>query len=238
MAEKKANVHSGHRKRVREKFLKDGIDSFEEHQVLEFLLFYAIPYKDTNELAHRLLDRYRSLAGVCEAPIDELMREFGLTETAAVLLKFVPDLSRRYIDSRFSVGTEIELETMGDVMKPKFIGRTEEVVVLALGNARGKLIFLDVVAKGSLNSTDVPIRRIVDIAIRHNAKSAFIAHNHPGGSLLPSGDDLEATRLIANTLASVGVKLIDHFIFADEHYVSLARHDVCSDVLYNYYDVV
>ena len=136
------------------------------------------------------------------------------------------------------MGTEIELETMGDVMKPKFIGRTEEVVVLALGNARGKLIFLDVVAKGSLNSTDVPIRRIVDIAIRHNAKSAFIAHNHPGGSLLPSGDDLEATRLIANTLASVGVKLIDHFIFADEHYVSLARHDVCSDVLYNYYDVV
>ena len=85
MAEKKANVHSGHRKRVRDKFLKDGIDSFEEHQVLEFLLFYAIPYKDTNELAHRLLDRYRSLAGVCEAPIDELMREFGLTETAAVL---------------------------------------------------------------------------------------------------------------------------------------------------------
>ncbi len=238
MAEKKANVHSGHRKRVREKFLRDGIDSFEEHQVLEFLLFYAIPYKDTNELAHRLLDRYRSLAGVCEAPIDELMREFGLTETAAVLLKLVPDLSRRYIDSRFSVGTEIELETMGDVMKPKFIGRIEEVVVLALGNARGKLIFLDVVAKGSLNSTDVPIRRIVDIAIRHNAKSAFIAHNHPGGSLLPSGDDLEATRLIANTLASVGVKLIDHFIFADEHYVSLARHDVCSDVLYNYYDVV
>ena len=238
MAEKKANVHSGHRKRVREKFLRDGIDSFEEHQVLEFLLFYAIPYKDTNELAHRLLDRYRSLAGVCEAPIDELMREFGLTETAAVLLKLVPDLSRRYMDSRFSVGTEIELETMGDVMKPKFIGRTEEVVVLALGNARGKLIFLDVVAKGSLNSTDVPIRRIVDIAIRHNAKSAFIAHNHPGGSLLPSGDDLEATRLIANTLASVGVKLIDHFIFADEHYVSLARHDVCSDVLYNYYDVV
>ena len=238
MAEKKANVHSGHRKRVREKFLRDGIDSFEEHQVLEFLLFYAIPYKDTNELAHRLLDRYRSLAGVCEAPIDELMREFGLTETAAVLLKLVPDLSRRYIDSRFSVGTEIELETMGDVMKPKFIGRTEEVVVLALGNARGKLIFLDVVAKGSLNSTDVPIRRIVDIAIRHNAKSAFIAHNHPGGSLLPSGDDLDATRLIANTLASVGVKLIDHFIFADEHYVSLARHDVCSDVLYNYYDVV
>ena len=238
MAEKKANVHSGHRKRVREKFLRDGIDSFEEHQVLEFLLFYAIPYKDTNELAHRLLDRYRSLAGVCEAPIDELMREFGLTETAAVLLKLVPDLSRRYMDSRFSVGTEIELETMGDVMKPKFIGRIEEVVVLALGNARGKLIFLDVVAKGSLNSTDVPIRRIVDIAIRHNAKSAFIAHNHPGGSLLPSGDDLEATRLIANTLASVGVKLIDHFIFADEHYVSLARHDVCSDVLYNYYDVV
>ena len=238
MAEKKANVHSGHRKRVREKFLRDGIDSFEEHQVLEFLLFYAIPYKDTNELAHRLLDRYRSLAGVCEAPIDELMREFGLTETAAVLLKLVPDLSRRYIDSRFSVGTEIELETMGDVMKPKFIGRIEEVVVLALGNARGKLIFLDVVAKGSLNSTDVPIRRIVDIAIRHNAKSAFIAHNHPGGSLLPSGDDLDATRLIANTLASVGVKLIDHFIFADEHYVSLARHDVCSDVLYNYYDVV
>lgn len=231
MAEKKENVHSGHRARVRQKFLRDGLESFDTHQVLEMYLFYAIPYKDTNELAHRLLNRYMSISGVCSAPVDELMRDFRLSENAAVLLKLLPELTRRYYaETRTKLGEDIDLDNIGNMMHPSFIGRTDEVVVLALGDTKGRLKFMDIVAKGSLNATDLPVRKVVDIAIRQNARTAFLGHNHPSGSALPSAADIKTTRVIARTLAGVGVQLMDHFIFTDTEYLSLAKSGLCKDV--------
>lgn len=236
MAEKKENLHSGHRARVRQKFLRDSFDSFDSHEVLEMYLFYAIPYKDTNDLAHRLLKRYFSLAGVCGAPVDELMRDFKLSENAAVLLKMLPELTRRYYrDTRDSVGTEINLETVGEIMHPLFLGRTNEVVGLALGDAKGYYQFLDVIVYGSITTSELPIRKVVDYALRHNARTAFVGHNHPSGSLLPSVPDLDATRHIAATLSSIGVKLMDHYIFTDKGYTSLAKSGLMKDVFHYHF---
>ena len=91
MARTTDNEHSGHRERMRKKFIENGFDVFETHEALEMFLYYAIPRKDTNPLAHRLLDRYITVGGVCDAPIDELMKEFGLSENAAALLKMLPE---------------------------------------------------------------------------------------------------------------------------------------------------
>ena len=226
MASSNSSVHDGHRKSVKKKFIENGLDVFSPHEALELYLFYAIPRKDTNPLAHKLLDRFVTIAGVCDAPIDELMNEFGLTENTAVLLKLLPQMSRLYNESKMSDDNIIELETIGDIIKNKFIGRTEEVVVLLLGDAKGKIIFLDVIAKGSINSSDMPIRKIVDLSIRHNAKLVFIAHNHPSGNALPSRSDLETTKMIYNTLKSVGVQLYDHFIITDDDYVSLRESNM------------
>ena len=114
-----------------------------------------------------------------------------------------------------------EPETVGELFQNKFIGRNAEVVAMMLGDAKGRIIFFDIIAQGSVNSTEMPIRKMVDLAIRHNAKTAYIAHNHPSGSLLPSKQDLDTTMTIYDTLYNVGVKLQDHFIVTETKYLSL-----------------
>ncbi|MEE0913856.1 MAG: JAB domain-containing protein [Ruminococcus sp.] len=221
MASSNGKEHTGHRQRLKKKFIENGFDVFEPHEALEMCLFYAIPRKDTNPLAHRLLDRYLTISGVCDAPIDELMNEFGLSESAAVYLKMLPEISRLYNESKMSHDYIIKDETIGDMFMKKFIGRTEEAVALMLGDAKYKMIYFDIIAKGSINSSNVPIRRIVDLALRHNAKSVYIAHNHPSGSAMPSSRDIDTTIALKDTLDTVGVKLNDHFIITTDDYVSI-----------------
>ncbi len=221
MASSDGNEHIGRRQRQKEKFLKNGFDVFEQHEVLEMLLYYAIPRRDTNPLAHRLLERYGTFGRVCDAPSDELERDFGLSKNAVVLLKMQPQLARVYTESKINDKNFIDPESIGEVFRSKFIGRNSEAVAMLLGDARGRVIFSDIIAYGSLNSTEMPIRKMVDLAIRHNAKTAYIAHNHPSGSLLPSKQDLDTTMIIYDTLCNVGVKLMDHFIVTDTKYLSL-----------------
>ena len=232
MASSNGHEHTGHRKRLKKKFIENGLDIFEPHEALEMYLFYAIPRKDTNPLAHRLLDRYLTIGGVCDAPIDELQREFGLSESAAVFLKMLPEMSRLYTESKLSDEYVIDYETLGDVFKTKFIGRTNEAVALMLGDAKGKMIYFDIISKGSINSSSMPIRRIVDLSLRHNAKTAFIAHNHPSGSALPSKADIDSTQMIFETLSTVSVELVDHFIVTDDDYVSLRQSGMAGSLFY------
>lgn len=221
MAAEKGSEHSGHRKRLKNKFITNGFDGFEAHEALEMCLFYAIPRKDTNPLAHRLLDRYMTIGGVCDAPFDELMRDFNLSESAAVYLKMIPEMARLYKESKLSEDNEIDFDTLGELLQSKFIGRTSEAVSLLLGDAKGRIIYHGIISKGSLNSSDMPIRKIVDLALRHNAKTAFLAHNHPSGTAIPSNSDLITTRTVRETLMSVGVNLVDHYIITDEEYLSI-----------------
>lgn len=224
--------HSGHRQRVRKKFIENGFDVFEPHEALEMFLFYAIPRKDTNPLAHRLLDRYLNIAGVCDAPIDELMNEFGLSESAAAYIKMLPEMSRLYNESKMSDDNIIDYENLGKLFQAKFIGRTSEAVALMLGDAKGKMIYFNIISKGSLNSSDMPIRKVVDLSLRHNAKTAFLAHNHPSGTALPSNGDLLTTQKLRETLLSVGVDLIDHFIITNDDYVSLRDSKLAGNIFF------
>ena len=100
MSDKKENVHAGHRQRMRKRFIEHGFEGYEPHEILEMVLYYAVPRKDTNLLAHQLLDRYDTFAKLCDTPIDLLMNDFGLSESAAVLIKMIPQLSSFYYESR------------------------------------------------------------------------------------------------------------------------------------------
>ncbi|MCD8027010.1 MAG: hypothetical protein LUF33_08865 [Clostridiales bacterium] len=232
MASNNGKEHTGHRQRLRKKFIDNGLDGFEPHEALELYLFYAIPRKDTNPLAHRLLDRYITLGGVCDAPIDELMKDFGLSETAAVYLKMLPEMSRLYTESKMNDDNIIDYENLGKLFQTKFIGRTNEAVALMLGDAKGKMIYFGIISKGSLNSSDMPVRKIVDLALRHNAKTAFLAHNHPSGTAIPSRSDIVTTGTVRETLLNVGVELIDHFIITDDDYVSLRESGFAGNIFY------
>lgn len=219
----KKNVHEGHRQRMKKYFVQNGFKGLEEHQILEMILFYAVPRRDTNLMAHRLLDRYGSIAKVCDAPIDTLKNDFGLSESTAVLLKMIPEMARVYSESKHTAEI-IDIDNAADILRSKFIGANVEKVALALGTANGRLIMCDIVCEGSINATEMPIRKIVDLALRHNAKYAYVAHNHPSELCLPSRPDLETTRMLSETLYSIGVVLADHIIFTDTDSFSIHSH--------------
>lgn len=224
------NVHSGHRSRVRKKFLDNGIDSFELHEVLEFLLFYAVPMKNTSILAHKLLDSFGSISAIFDAPYDALI-EAGLTESQAVMLKLMPDITRLYIEDKHNNKSKVvDVDNLPDVIIRKFIGRENENVLALLIDAKGKEVFCGIVSKGSLNDTTLPIRKIVDFSLRYNAKSVIVAHNHPSGVALPSRDDIDATVNLKNALDLIGVRLLDHYIVADNDCVSLAQSKILPTV--------
>ncbi len=211
---------------MRKKFLLNDFDGFEMHEALELLLYYAVPRKDTNPIAHRLLEQFGSLSAVFDAPID-ILTQSGLSENAAVLLKLIPGMSRLYTDDKYrNTHKIINVENLGDRMLEKFTGRDNETVILMLLDAKYKELFCGVVSKGSMSACQLYIRKIVQLAITNNAKYAALAHNHPSGVALPSEPDIYATIEINEALALVGVTLIDHFVVADRDFVSMMQSNL------------
>lgn len=218
------SIHEGHRQRLRQRFLSEGLDNFEQIQVLELLLFYCIPRKDTNEIAHALLERFGTVAQVMEAPVEELKKVPGVGETAAGFLALINAFGRYYQVNRTS-NVEIlsDIDKCGMYLVPKFTGRRNETVFLLCLDAKCKVLACREVGEGSVNSAAVPIRRIVEMALGANATSVVLAHNHPSGLAVPSGEDVQTTKRLAVALQAVEIELVDHIIVADEDYVSLAQ---------------
>lgn len=219
---KKKNVHEGHRERMRNKYVNKGIEVFEQHEILEMLLFYAIPKKNTNDIAHRLLEACGSLSAVFDAPIDILMQQ-GLSYNAAVLLHMIPDLSRAYQSDKFDNEEKIITdENIGKKMVHLFAGKNEECVYAFFLDAKGKEKYSGIISKGDASSAPLFSKDIVSIAARCKAVTVIIAHNHPSGVAFPSRADLEATADIADALDTIGIHLADHIIVADRDYISLS----------------
>lgn len=217
-------VHDGHRDRVRKRFLENDLNGFADHEALELLLHYAIPQRDVNPLAHELIGRFGSLSGVLSAPIELLLETPGVGERTAVLLRLAPliaqkarleDLERELaFNSREHVGSYL-LELFS-------LERSEAVYQLCL-DAKGKLLACKRLGEGSVSAVTVDIRKIVQNAILASASSVILAHNHPSGIALPSEDDKIVTDQVKAALASIGVRLDDHIIVADQDFVSLAQ---------------
>ena len=147
------NEHSGHRKRMRKKFIENGIDIFEPHEILEMLLFYAVPMRNTSILAHQLIDHFGSFSSVLDAPLDALI-SFGLTEAQAAYLKLMPETARLYLDDKHNNPNKIVTdENINEYMINKFIGRIDDNVVLLLLDAKNKELFCSVINKGSINAS-------------------------------------------------------------------------------------
>lgn len=215
--------HGGHRQRLKERFLLEGMDNFEPHVVLELLLFYVIPQKDTNVLAHKLIEHFGSLSAVFEAPFEELKNVKGISDSSALLLKMVPELSRRYLDDKYSDQYIIDsTKAAGELFVNRFIGINTETTMLMLVDAKGRMLFCGIVAEGSIHSVDVSVKKIIRVSSRYHATGAIIAHNHPSGIALPSSEDLDTTETIRAALEFLNIELLDHIIIADRDYVSMA----------------
>ena len=218
-----ANMHEGHREKMRQRFLAGGLESFADHEALELLLYYAIPRRDTNVTAHLLMERYGSLSAVLSAPAEDLQKVPGVGENAAVLLRLVPQISRK---ARLAdAGQEMVLNTSekaGNFLLERFAGEKNEVIYQLCLDRKGKLLACKRLTEGGVSTAEVNIRKVVENALLTSASAVILSHNHPSGVALPSKDDYCTTDQVKAALATIGVALTDHIIVADNDFVSMA----------------
>lgn len=216
-------VHDGHRHRLKNRFMEQGLDGFDDHLVLELLLYYTIPRQDTNPIAHRLLNHFGSLEAVFEASREELASVDGIGENAVTLLKLIPAVSRRYsIDKGKKEYILNSTEAAGSYLIPRFMYEHDEVVYVVCLDAKNKVICCKELFRGAPNMTQVNIRKIVELVIAKNATGIIIAHNHTSGIAIPSIEDEQTTKRINAALSNMGIRLVDHIIVAGGDFVSMA----------------
>ena len=216
--------HDGHRARMKEQFLKNGLDFFESHQVLEMLLFYGIPRRDTNPLAHRLLQTFGTLPQVLEASKADLLQVEGMTDNAATLLIFCGKLLNRYHKEK--TRNVVRFQTHNDIQEyvaSQFVNLNYEQVLLVCLNNRGNLLHSEVISHGTECAAEMNARRIAQTALQCHATAVVVAHNHPGGHSLPSEDDVLTTRSLFLALRTLDISLLDHMIVTQQDCLSM-RH--------------
>lgn len=220
--EKIKNIHAGHRLHLKDRFLKEGLDHFQDHNILEFVLFYAIPRRDTNVIAHHLLNRFGSLSAVFDASVEDLTSIDGIGEHAAILIKSYPAVSKCYYRSRFTPGVKLKnYYDMGQELVLHFSGReNEELLALFYDNSL-TACGSETIVTGNLNSLAFSFRRLADAAVYHRAAYLVLAHNHPHGTPIASSEDLNTTATLRRFLIDMNVTLIDHFIIAEGHFSSI-----------------
>lgn len=217
-------IHDGHREKMRRRFLETGLEGFADHEVLELLLYYAIPRRDTNPIAHALVERYGSLSAVLNAPAEDLQTVEGIGENAAVLLQLAATIGRRarLADMRRERAI-CSAEQAGAYLLERFGGELREVAYQLCLDRKGKLLACKQLGEGGISGVDMSVRAVVENALVTRASGVILAHNHPSGVALPSEEDFGVTRRVKDALATVDVELLDHIIVADRDFVSMAE---------------
>lgn len=209
-------MHEGHRKRLSDRFLKVGFEGFEDHEVLEYLLFYTIPRSDTNPIAHRLIETFGSLAGVFEAAPEDLVQIEGIGEKSALFICMFPEIFRAY--ERSKLGKRPYIKTIKDACdftKALLFGKAYEQFYVVWLDTQNRVIHFGCLSEGGISESPVYLNKIAAAALRHHAVKGIIAHNHPGGNVMPSKADIDTTHDIMKALNLLGIELIDHIIVCE-----------------------
>lgn len=218
------SIHDGHRARLKRRFLEHGEQVFDDHQLLELMLFFAVPQGDVNPLAHRLINHFGSFAAVLDAKPEELKKVKGVGEHTALFLSMFPDVMRRYMTSR--AGGEERIcspADAGEYLLPCFFGARNETLYLLCLDAKGKVLSCRLLAEGSLDRVGLNSRQVVETALEDRASAVILAHNHISGVAAPSQADVSLTLALRPLLRSLGVRLLDHLVVADGDFVSMAQ---------------
>lgn len=202
------------------RFLRGVPDAMPDAELLELLLRFSTD--DAKALTERIMAQCPNIAAVIEADADTLRSIEGIDEESILLLRLVPELHRRYFLSRSR--DEKRLTTSADFgrfLLPYFYGARDEMVYLLLLDAAGKVLNCKLIGHGSVNSANVPMRRVVQEALTANASGVVLAHNHPSGVALPSKEDADLTARLRDTLDALQILLLDHIVVADDDFVSM-----------------
>ncbi len=215
--DQKKNIHEGHRERLRQRFLRESLDNFQPHNVLELLLFFSIPMKDTNNEAHALIDRFGSLSAVFDANFDELITVKGIGENSATLIKLIPELFKKYEVDKINREGDVlsDCEAVARYTSKYFKGVNEEHLYLLCLDSNCKILGFEQISSGTINATPINNRKIVELAYKSNAANLILVHNHPSGVVAPSKSDVNATLSTVELLKSIGMRLNDHIIIGN-----------------------
>lgn len=219
------NIHAGHRERLRNRYMADGIGGFSDHELLELLLGFTIPRADTNPIAHRLIDEFSSLKGVFEARPEQLKKVRGMGAGSAVFIAMIRDCFRRYeqcsaLETKQLANRKAAQEYCLSLSAGE---RNEQFRVICL-DTRCKLLGTRKITDGTLNEVAAYPRVVVETALNYNAHSVILTHNHPGGTLAPSREDIASTLQLQRLLGGLGVILLDHIIVAGLNTYSMVEH--------------
>ena len=222
---KKENPHIYHRQRLKERFLSEGAQNLDDKTLLELLLSFALPRIDTRPVAAELLDSFGSLSRVFDASVSELTQINGIKQHTAILLKSIPELSRRYLSGETAGSVSLlEEKAAGEYLKNCFSGFTEEHVILLCLDPYGGLLERKEIHRGSINSAAFSMRLITETAIKNSCGMVILAHNHPNGSAIPSDEDIYTTQRIAAALRINDIELAEHYIIAGNRYTPIMKN--------------
>lgn len=211
----------GHRKRIKEKYKAGRLKGWLDYEVLELALSYAIPRKDTKPVAKELILKFKTINGVLDADIKELESVKGVSGHTALFIRFLKDMSKLYMQAGLSNKDLIDSpEAVINYLKTSLKGSRDEEFLALFLNSANRLIAVEAIQKGTVNKSVVFPRKVVELALASHAAGVIIAHNHPGGTLKPSGDDIRVTGAISDALKTVDIALLDHIIIGGNGYFS------------------
>jgi len=213
----------GHRKRLRERFVKSGLKGFHDYEIIELLLTLGSPRKDCKPQAKEAIKRFKTLRGVLEASPEELQQIEGIGSHSAFGMKLVQEVAREFLKEKimdkpiFKSSQEIFdylYHSMRDLKKEIF-----KVIYL---NSQNQIIDVGDLCEGTVNSSVISPREVVEGAIKHNAVSLIFVHNHPSGASDPSQDDKEVTKDLVYAGAILRIRVLDHIVIGNNTYYSFA----------------
>ena len=211
--------HAGHRQRMKNKYTEFGARIFSDHELMEMLLFYSIPQRNTNDMAHELVDKFGSPRKAIEADRQRLTQIKGVKDNTALLFSLISEIYRRNKVIIPSCKTVYDtLSSVGEFLTQYFSGLKEERFCVMLLDSSMRLIKFSEISSGSANSVAIDPRTIARLALAENATNAIISHNHPSSVAIPSSSDREITARIEAALSAIGVTLIEHIIVGEVGY--------------------
>ncbi len=230
----KKNIHKDHRKNMKNKYFESGLNGMAPHNVLELLLFFGIPQKDTNDMAHELIEKFGSFSGVLQAEKSKLLTVKGMTENAACLITMILPLYKFYIQDLQKKRVMLKTsEEFAAYFKPMFVDTINERAYVLCLDAKDRVIACKELSEGDFSAVNVDLRKLSSILLETQAKKAVICHNHPHGITRPSRADVATTKGAAQLLRLMKVQLVDHIIVGETSYFAMSRAVEYAHIFYD-----
>ena len=214
----------GHRQRLRERFLKSGLESFPDYEAVELLLTLAIPRRDVKGSAKLLIERFRTLRGVLDAPLEELQKIPGIGEVAPAALRIIREAANRYLQQKsqdsFSLANQ---EVLFDYCRSALGSLSDEVFKVFYLDSGYRILGDETLEEGTIDRAAVYPRRVMDAALRNRAAALLFAHNHPNGNVKPSEQDKTLTRALVLAAETLQIKVLDHVIVSKDDVFSFRK---------------